>query len=106
MEWRDANRDKVLNAHLERTYGITLEEYKELLIAQSGLCAICETPGIDKPEHGARKQGLTQRLHVDHDHVTGKVRGLLCGPCNRAIGLLRDDEKIIYAAADYVARGR
>jgi len=58
---------------------------------------VCRT---DKP--GGRKE----RWHIDHDHVTGQVRGLLCGKCNSAIGLLQDDPEIIRAAAKYVMKHR
>lgn len=60
-----------LNAHLKRKYGISLQDYNMRLADQGGVCAVC---------------GLTStngtRLHVDHNHTTGKVRGLLCSPCN------------------------
>lgn len=60
---------------LKRHYGITPEEYERLLQTQNGVCALCQT---EKPAKNA--------LPVDHDHVTGKVRGILCIPCNRALG--------------------
>jgi len=55
-------------------YGITIEDYDAMLAAQGGGCAICHTPPRSK------------RLHVDHDHADGRVRGLLCYHCNRTIG--------------------
>ncbi len=66
--------------HLKRKFGLTLEDYDALLAAQHGGCAICGDP----PAKTA--------LHVDHDHETGVVRGLLCFRCNAAIGNLRDDQ--------------
>src|SRR5438105_5769745 len=60
-----------LRAHLQRTYNMTIEQYDELLEKQGGVCAICQTP----PKKN--------RLSVDHDHATDRVRGLLCPTCNR-----------------------
>lgn len=64
----------------------------ELMAEQAGLCAICNGPPGDK--HGI--------LCMDHCHTSGKVVGLLCGPCNSAIGLLMEDPNIIRRAAEYV----
>ncbi len=72
---------------LRLRYGTTEEELERLLAAQDGLCAICGAPD---PEH------------VDHDHRTRKVRGLLCFNCNRAIGYFEDDVRDIWAAVDYL----
>ena len=71
-------------------YGITLEEYNTMLAAQGGGCAICGNPP------GARS------LHVDHDHATGEVRGLLCIGCNVALGGFRDDPELLARAIDYL----
>lgn len=81
------------NSHLLREFGITLEVYEGMLKAQNGVCAICSRP----PN--------TRALHVDHDHTSGEVRGLLCFPCNHAIGLLGDDPERLTAAAFYLSRG-
>lgn len=72
-------------------YAITQNEFKELLDNQQGCCAICMTP-IESDSKG----------HIDHDHKSGFVRGILCGSCNRAIGLLKDDYFIISEAAAYL----
>jgi Recombination endonuclease VII len=80
-----------------RRYGITMQEYRRLWLKQEGVCAICH-----QPERTERNNLLT----IDHDHVTGHIRGLLCSHCNRAIGLLQDDPKVIAAAAAYVRRHR
>ena len=74
-------------------YGITLEQYNDMLQKQRGVCAICES---------ACPSGRS--LAVDHDHNTGRVRALLCAPCNTAIGKLRDDPALIRRAADYVEK--
>jgi hypothetical protein len=82
---------------LKRRHGITLEQYEAMLLSQNGLCAICGHP----PDVGVNK-----RLHVDHDHATGKIRGLLCMHCNHSIERV---EKIPGWAAKteaYLARPR
>lgn len=88
--------------NLENRYGITVEQYAAMLADQGGVCAIC---GQGEPnEHG--RTGTRFRLAVDHDHETGRVRGLLCQKCNRAIGLLGDNPQRLRDAADYVEKGR
>lgn len=106
MRRRDANPDLALNSHLKRKYGITLEEYRELVVQQEGLCAICGEPPLIPMGLKSRRQGrmIHVRLVVDHDHATGRVRGLLCGPCNRGIGFLRDDPATVAAALRYLER--
>jgi predicted nucleic acid-binding Zn ribbon protein len=74
-------------------YGITAEQFAAMLEEQNNLCAICRSP--EWPGKGSRP-------HVDHDHATGKVRGLLCGKCNVALGNMHDDPVRLRAAAAYV----
>jgi len=69
--------------HVMRTYNLTPGQYEALLKAQGGLCFICG------PSSG--NGGKSRRMPVDHDHKTGEVRGLLCGPCNDDLGRYRDD---------------
>ena len=78
------------NAQLIRYYGITLAEYRELLAIQKGCCAIC----------GREPTG--RALHVDHDHKTGDVRGLLCWTCNRLLPFLGDSPERAARAAAYL----
>jgi len=73
-------------------YGISLEDYNEMFIKQNGCCKICKV----------HQSELTKKLHVDHDHKTGKIRGLLCHNCNLAIGRLKENPEIIAAALEYV----
>lgn len=84
---------------LKAEYGISLEQYEALLGEQAGVCAICHRPP-------SGENHVNRYLHVDHDHVTGKIRGLLCHPCNVAIGLLGDDPERIQSAASYVHHRR
>lgn len=89
---RPQNEDRYRDWRYRRAYGISLEQYNEMLEAQDGRCAVCaEPPSI-------------QRLHVDHDHRTGRVRGLLCMPCNRAIGNLKDDPERVKRLLEYLVK--
>lgn len=82
---------------LRTVYGLTVDDYNAMLDRQNGTCAIC-----DGPPKGPGSQYGRFRFHVDHCHETNKVRGLLCGNCNTAIGLLGDDLKRFWAAIDYL----
>lgn len=72
-------------------YGITTKQYEDLLITQKGACAICKEPC---------KTG--RRLAVDHDHSSGKIRGLLCSLCNRTLGGFKDSIEKLTAAISYL----
>ena len=78
--------------NLKRNYGITLEDYDRMLEEQEGKCKIC----------GTTEPNGKGRFHVDHNHDTQEVRGLLCHNCNRGIGYLRDDVSIILKALEYL----
>lgn len=80
-------------------FGITPEEYDELVAAQDGRCAACGAVETAMGNHGSVKA-----LAVDHDHVTGQVRGLLCQACNTALGQLADDPDRIVALLAYALR--
>lgn len=77
-------------------YKITVEEYKELFEKQKGCCAICLQPGVFRLYTG------TKGLGIDHCHVTGRVRGLLCRQCNVLLGYARDNPEILQRAAKYL----
>jgi hypothetical protein len=84
------------DAYLLRTYGIDTDEYNRMLKQQGSLCALCHTEGWTMAKHHKLK------LVVDHCHTTGKVRGLLCHNCNRALGLLQDNPSVMRRCADYI----
>lgn len=79
--------------HLRTKYGLTIADYWNLYLAQSGQCAICKT---GDSHHSSTK------LNVDHSHLTGKVRSLLCGKCNKALGLVNDSTELLSAMIDYL----
>ena len=75
---------------LKKKYGITLEEYREQVTKRENRCDVCSE--------------VVRTLHVDHNHTTGKVRGYLCGSCNRAIGLLKDSSAVCKGASNYLEK--
>lgn len=80
------------NSKLKARYGITLEEFNEIFLQQNGCCKICGTHQAD----------LRETLSVDHCHITLNVRGLLCGDCNRGIGLFKDSIDNLTKAINYL----
>lgn len=82
--------------HLNYTYDITEEHYFTLLDEQYGCCAIC----------GSDDETIGGHLHVDHDHESGDIRGLLCSNCNTGLGLLQDNPDILQSAIKYLHRSR
>lgn len=105
--WLEANREAarasarkykltyseaVRAAKLRWRYSISIAEYEELLTSQNGLCKICN-----------KYDSCGNKLSVDHCHKTGRVRGLLCGNCNRGLGLLGDSLERLLLAAVYLS---
>lgn len=106
---RDKNRDHwlVQNAANARhnlygsLYKITPEEYVAMVKSQAGKCAIC-----GMPETSTSRNGRVKTLFVDHDHVTGKVRQLLCHLCNAGLGAFRDSPSVMTSAVAYLHKHR
>ena len=84
------------NRNLLKQYGITLEDYDSLVLEQKGKCLICGIP----------QENLKQGLHVDHNHKTGKIRGLLCGSCNGGLGLFKDNILLLRKAIKYIKNSK
>ena len=91
---RAANPEKAWGLMIKTRYGVTIEQYYNVLEAQGGGCGICGAAYADRK--GQKK------LHVDHDHVTGDFRGLLCAKCNTALGKFADDVDILQKAIGYL----
>lgn len=95
------NKEKVLtrmrDRHLELTYGLTNEEYQQMLLNQDSRCAVCF-----KHEFSKTRNGTTKNLSVDHCHRTGKVRKLLCSKCNSMLGMANESKETLYAAIKYL----
>lgn len=84
------NTEAVINYRLQKKYGIAKGEYDRMLEAQNGRCAICKA----LPEK--------KRFAVDHDHVTGAIRKILCSKCNVMIGLCDENEEVLISMIDYL----
>ena len=82
-----------------KTYGLTLEQYEAMVEYQDHKCKIC---GIPETENSLDKNGNPKRLSIDHDHETGQIRGLLCNPCNTALGSFRDNVESLQRAILYL----
>ena len=101
-KWQKNNPQRVKGLKL-RTFwpnlgaNEALIEYKKLLQSQRGLCAICRLPETQRHQHGKLRD-----LAVDHDHKTGKVRGLLCGNCNHGLGRFKDSVYALQRAVEYL----
>lgn len=96
--WRDSHKDPVKAKwnHLLKTYGLTEQDYNDLLTKQNSRCAIC----------GALESGTSfySQLVVDHDHKSNKVRGLLCHACNVLLGKAKDNLDILQSAITYLKK--
>jgi hypothetical protein len=93
-EYNEANRDYIRYRNLGKKYGVTEDWYRETLKDQQFACAIC---GADEP-----KGNGNLHFHVDHDHETGQVRGLLCSPCNVGLGKFKDSPSVLQSAINYL----
>lgn len=92
-KWQASNPEKRFAQRLS-VYGMTAEGYRSMLESQNGGCAICAAT-----VSGDRR---SDRLHVDHCHTTGRVRGLLCSACNLGIGKFGDDPERLFRASEYI----
>lgn len=114
LKWTDDNPDKVKvkkkdyyykhpdrvhNKELKHKFNITKEDYDKMLLQQNNKCAICNREEMTKG-----RSGKIRKLSVDHCHDSNKVRGLLCGKCNTALGLFEDDTNVLKQAIDYLSK--
>jgi hypothetical protein len=99
-EYYKKNRKKRLanaeRSRLKNTYGLTEQSYKNMFVSQDYRCAICNT----------HQDEIHRKLHVDHCHESGKVRGLLCNDCNRGLGSFKDDLGRMTAAIRYLENSK
>lgn len=101
--YRDNRKDRIQYANaysLMYRYGVTPEWLAATMASQNNKCVLCD-------QEIQRGRGFgSNRAHVDHDHTTGSVRGILCARCNVALGAFKDDPARLRAAADYIERHR
>jgi hypothetical protein len=93
VEYRRKHKEEKRNRDYIRNYGITTEVYNQMFVNQNGKCAIC-----------GRSPVGAERFHVDHDHNTGKIRGLLCLQCNHGIGRFKDNVSLLLKAIEYLSK--
>lgn len=86
-EWYEKNKVAIRARHVQRVYGVSQFDIENTTVAQGGRCAICK-------RH--------VKLVVDHDHVTGKFRGMLCNKCNKGLGLFEDSIQFLVMAQMYL----
>jgi hypothetical protein len=96
-EYYSNHKNDWKNNRLINQFGITLENYNDLLKKQNYLCLIC-----NKPETEVEPGKSPKTLAVDHNHETGKIRGLLCGKCNKGIGMFEDNTNLLQSAINYL----
>lgn len=92
-ETRDAHRSASRRHYLKKLYGLSIEQYEAMFLEREGRCDCCGEP---ETQH--------RTLAVDHDHATGRIRGLLCQGCNTGIGKLGDTIEGLEKAIDYLRR--
>jgi len=90
------SHDRISEYCLMHRYGLTIEDYNYILEQQGGVCEICRKPVSE----------FNKRLHVDHDHNTGVIRGLICSSCNLMLGHAKDNVNILGNAILYIYRYR
>lgn len=93
-QWRKSNPRKARSIVLKHTYGLTIEQYDQMLANQDGRCPICNRTQFE----------VKKTFVVDHDHITGKIRQLLCEQCNLTLGTFDDDPIRFDSAAAYLRK--
>ncbi len=88
-----ARKDRMLI----KQYGITLKQYQDLFISQDNRCGICG-------KYQEKNPSRSQVFHLDHDHASGKVRGILCQPCNLGLGLFKDNIQTLENTVSYLKK--
>ncbi len=92
VKCRKCAKDGLRKRKLFNSYGLTLEKYNTLFESQNLRCAICKSDN----------SGTEREWHIDHDHVSGKTRSILCHHCNLALGHAKDNPKLLRKMADYI----
>ena len=108
VEYRKRNQEKIneynrnrydvvgRDVDYKRKYGISIDEYNKMFEEQNGCCAIC----------GEHQTETNKRLVIDHNHITGDVRKLLCSKCNVGLGMFKDNPELLEKAAQYIRQNQ
>ena len=91
-KWAAKNKEKIKETKMQRKFGISLKEKQKIFELQGNMCAICK----------CTENGRERDWDVDHCHITGTIRGILCSNCNRALGLFQDNKQNLLRAASYL----
>ena len=94
-QWYLSRKDIYKDRHLQKTYGISLDDFLKMLTNQDYSCAICTKDLTNVPY---------KNVHIDHCHETGKIRGVLCQTCNMGMGMFEDKIDILKAAIAYLEK--
>lgn len=95
LTWNTRRPDSILKKRLKKYYNITVEQFENMYSSQNGVCKICK-----------RICPSGRRLSVDHDHDTGKIRGLLCMKCNKGLGSFEDNVENMKIAIEYLKESK
>lgn len=101
QEYKRTHKNFMRCSKYKRKYGITLLEYLKLLEKQNYKCKICKQ---GETYHNPYNKKLKKNLAVDHCHKSGHIRGLLCGNCNKGLGLFKDDTTLLSRAGKYIKK--
>ena len=96
--WGSRTPKKSLEQHIKYKYSLTIDELNQTLEKQKGGCAICEEVLPDLLVYNNRRRGYA----IDHNHETGKFRGILCLKCNSMLGMARDSHALLERASSYL----
>jgi len=97
-DYRKANKDKFKGYSLKKNFGLSIGDFNKLLKEQNNTCAIC----FNEETLFDSRQKVSRTLAVDHDHKTGRIRGLLCWHCNSGLGKLKDSVDLLQKAIVYL----
>lgn len=98
--WRKLHPEYCKNEDLRQKHGITLEIYNQMLKDQNSVCRICH----QKETQLDHRTNIPYNLSVDHCHVSGKIRGLLCNRCNRSLGMAEDNIELLESMIQYLQK--
>lgn len=99
-KWAKDNPERIVEIMRKHNYGITAEEYNKKKKKQKNRCAICKS----RERRTHKRTGGRQSLSVDHNHETKQIRDLLCGDCNRGLGMFKDSFKLLIRASQYLKK--